>query len=49
MKDYIENTPRVEAQDDDIIVLGVASTDTHGIGVTGESNGVPMLPGISEE
>lgn len=43
-----QTTPREEMQDD-IIVLGVASVDTHGTGVLGEGDGIPMLPGISEE
>lgn len=34
---------------DDFIVLGTASTDTHGPGVAGEGNGTPIGVGISEE
>lgn len=43
-----ETTPRPEAQND-IIVLGVASTETHGPGVFGEDFGAPMEQGISKE
>jgi creatinine amidohydrolase/Fe(II)-dependent formamide hydrolase-like protein len=43
-----QTTPRNEAQDD-IIVLGVASVDTHGPGVGGEVDGIFILPGISKE
>ena len=43
-----QTTPCNEVQDD-IIVLGIASVDTHGIGVGTEGDGIPVLPGISKE
>lgn len=43
-----QTTPHREAQDD-IVVLGIASLDTHGPGVIGEGDGTFILPGISEE
>lgn len=50
MKDCIENTPRVEAQDD-IIVLGVASVETKGDlgGTELPGNGQMGAPGITDE
>ncbi|THF64868.1 benenodin family lasso peptide [Pseudothauera nasutitermitis] len=49
MKDCIENTPRVEAQDDDIIVLGVASVETKGTPPMGpEGQGFGAGVGITE-
>lgn len=32
-----------------VVELGVASIETHGIGVGAETDGIPFLPGISEE
>jgi hypothetical protein len=32
-----------------VIDLGVASVETHGLGVGAETDGIPFLPGISEE
>lgn len=32
-----------------VIDLGVASVETHGLGIGAETDGIPFLPGISEE
>ncbi|WP_202845050.1 hypothetical protein [Luteimonas saliphila] len=47
--DSNNQTARQAAANDDFIVLGTASTDTHGPGVAGEGNGTPIGVGISEE
>lgn len=44
MNETIDNT-----QNQDVIELGVASTDTHGIGTSGEDLGVPFIAGIAKE
>lgn len=44
-----KSTSQTEAQDKDIILLGVASTDTHGPGAVGEITGILMIPGISKD
>lgn len=45
MKQTNENV----AQDQDVVELGVASVETKGGGVAGETDGKPFFPGISEE
>jgi len=45
MKQTNENA----VQDQDVIELGVASVETKGGGVAGETDGKPFFPGISEE
>lgn len=49
MSNSIYKSDTVEVADDDIIVLGVASVDTQGPGVSGEGDGTMILPGIANE
>jgi hypothetical protein len=49
MKQTNENASQVEAQDQDVIVLGTASVETQGTGGSVESTGKHMGSAISEE
>ncbi len=39
-----KSIPQAREQEQDVIVLGVASTDTHGPGAVGEITGILMVP-----
>lgn len=49
MDKSIANASTIEVQDDDIIVLGVASVETQGGPRAGEMVGGTQSPGISED
>lgn len=49
MDSMSKSTPRADASDDEIVVLGVASTDTHGGPLAGEEMGGFTTLGISQE
>jgi hypothetical protein len=47
--DMIDNPVRIAASDEDTVVLGVASVDTHGGPLTGEEMGGFIPPGIQQD
>jgi hypothetical protein len=47
MKQNVQSDPR-EARDDELLVLGIASIETHGALGDTETVGIRALPGISE-
>lgn len=49
MDKFIENRHCVEAQDDELIVLGIASVETMGSNFGLEVTGGEIMPGLSDE
>lgn len=49
MNNMREDTSHVDASDDELIVLGVASTDTQGGPMVGEDTGGFVALGISQD